>query len=69
MDDQEAALDALDGRIGGLRKAEEARVRTIKQMEEYLSHNPHAQVNCKQVINLLSLTWPDGNYSSEASSI
>jgi hypothetical protein len=38
-----------------------ARARTIAQMESY-STSGSGGVNPRQVINLLSLTWPDGNY-------
>lgn len=37
--------------------------RTITRMREYGS----GSVNVRQVINLLSPTWPDGNYAQAAS--
>lgn len=41
----------------------EARNRTIEQMKKYIEVGT-GRVNAKQVINLLSLTWPDGNFHS-----
>lgn len=40
-----------------------ARDRTIARMEEY-SAAGSGGVNPRQVINLLSLSWPDGNYEA-----
>ena len=40
-----------------------ARDRTIAQMQTY-SAAGSGGVNPRQVINLLSLTWPDGNYEA-----
>lgn len=40
-----------------------ARDRTIQQMRDY-STAGSGGVNPRQVVNLLSLTWPDGNYEA-----
>lgn len=35
---------------------------TLQQVRE--AHGPSGMINASQVIGLLSLTWPDGNYSN-----
>lgn len=53
--DLHAVLDAVD-------QLDAAVERTTAKMREYDT----GAVNVRQVINLLSLTWPDGNYAAAA---
>jgi hypothetical protein len=66
----QARMEAADAKTE-LEQLRAARDRTIKQMELYLDAAAHGlgtptTVNCREVINLLSLTWPDGKAPSEA---
>lgn len=63
----EINLELASDRMAELLQAWHARERTIDQMLQYIQESPEgsrSSVNCSQVINLLSLTWPDGNESN-----
>jgi hypothetical protein len=47
-------------------QAEAILTRVTERMTEYDQHGS-GMVNVRQVLNLLSPTWPDGNYCSEGS--
>ena len=67
-----AALERYDGQAWDELLADRDRLqaavdRTTNRMTEYDDHGS-GMVNVRQVINLLSPTWPDGNYSNERGS-
>lgn len=63
VDGSELDVGRLHAALERLATAEATLTRVTSQMQRYDQHGSRS-VNVRQVLNLLSPTWPDGNYES-----